>query len=47
MSTMKRAIEALLEDAGYRDRIGQFAQKIRSAPGGEIAADVVERTLAS
>ena len=47
MSTMKRAIEALLEDAGYRDRIAQFAQKIRSAPGGEIAADVVERSLAS
>ena len=46
MSTMSRAIEALLEDAGYRERIGQFAQRIQSNPGGEIAADVVERAFA-
>ncbi len=42
---LRRAIARLLADAALADRLAQASRRLQAAPGTELAADLIERTL--
>lgn len=42
---LRRSIESVLHDQGYRERARRFSSEIQAAPGAETAADVVDRVF--
>jgi UDP:flavonoid glycosyltransferase YjiC (YdhE family) len=42
---LRRAIARLLDDGALADRLAQTSRRLQSAPGTELAADLIERTL--
>jgi UDP:flavonoid glycosyltransferase YjiC (YdhE family) len=42
---LRAAIARLLDDGALADRLTQTSRRLRAAPGTELAADLIERTV--
>jgi MGT family glycosyltransferase len=42
---LRRAIARLLDDGALADRLAQVSRRLQAAPGTELAADLIERTV--